>query len=139
MEKAELTLLIAVIALITSASLVGQMTYTGNILTGGSCGPLGCLQVCDTADDCVSGLACCPSSWGTGLCDKASSCESIAVFTRTHAEVSAGVPVRYNAPDQDSGALAILISMIAISAVFILLWFIYRLPTQRMARQGGEE
>jgi hypothetical protein len=140
MEKAELTLLFAVIGLLTASSLLSELTFTGNILNTESCGPLGCLEACDSSQDCVTGLSCCQTAWGTGLCDRADNCDAIAIFTRTHTPfITGAVPARMMVDQRSDAALVTLISMIVISVVFILLWFVYRMPTQRMQRTTGGE
>jgi len=136
MEYPELTLLVAVVMLIASAAVLGGVTSTGNILQGQNCGALGCLKMCDVDSDCGQGSQCCPSSWGTGLCDKPESCNTIAIFTRTHqADATDPANILQNPDAQiNNSAIAVLIIMIAISAVFIILWFVYRVPEQRMRR-----
>jgi hypothetical protein len=136
MKDPELTLLTAVVMLIVFSSLLGKMTATGNILHSETCGPLGCVEACDTTQDCSSELTCCPTSWGTGLCDKAENCDTISIYSRTHAMTGNEAPRQYipeNVQDQQ-GSLFVPLAMIGMSTLFIVLWFVYRMPTQKMRR-----
>ena len=141
MEYPELTLLTAVFLLILSASFLGELSFTGNILTSNQvCGAFGCLELCTTSIDCATGLSCCETSWGTGLCDKQQNCDAIGIFTRTHEQVPVEkAPERITFDQQNDIAIPILISIMAVCAVFVVLWFLYRMPEQRMRRVGGEE
>lgn len=140
MKDTDLTLFTAVLTFIGFAALLGQATYVGNIIQDSTCGPLGCLEVCDTVDDCSDGLSCCATSWGAGMCDKQNNCETLAIFTRTNpVDAYATAPSDAFVPNTGpEPAFYVPLAMVAVSAVFIVLWFIYRAPEQRMQRAPEE-
>ena len=66
------------VLLFGAALLLPENGISGYVLEP-SCGELGCVELCDTSCS-EPGMACCPTAWGTGVCDYPESCGKIQEY-----------------------------------------------------------
>lgn len=63
------------------AILFPSNTLTGNVVSE-QCKGIGCVELCDTAAPvCGTGMACCQTHWGSGVCDYETNCEQIREYS----------------------------------------------------------
>ncbi len=72
-----------VVLLLGAAMLLPDNGLSGYVLKEPTCGELGCTQLCDEAAPVCAdaGETCCPTRWGTGVCDLAANCEVISSYS----------------------------------------------------------
>lgn len=97
----------------------------GNTLTGdaiGTCGEIGCTELCDTKDQCTSsGQTCCFTHWESGVCDLATNCETIREYSLYQSIETYQDTVREQPSPLDPGLFVIPLLVVAGA-----LWFVLR-------------
>ena len=77
---------LAVITLVLfgTALLLPSNDLTGFVAQEPSCGALGCSELCDvgSASCSQSGMVCCATAWGTGVCDYEQDCAIVNEYSQ---------------------------------------------------------